>query len=74
MNDFGFLYSIDKDTGEYKILGKASGVIVEGERNCGDMALTGGPSTIIDTSSREVGEKISAYESLRPKQNRDIHI
>jgi hypothetical protein len=60
MNDVGFLYSRDEDTGEYKLLGKARGVIVEGERNCGAMTLTGGSSTIIDTSAREVGEKISA--------------
>ena len=56
MNDIAFLYSRDKDTGEYKILGKASSVIVEGERNCGAMTLTSGPSTIIDTTAREIEE------------------
>ena len=60
MNDVGFLYSRDEDTGEYKLLGKARGVIVEGEiRDCGDMTLTAGPSKIINTTAIEETEKIS---------------
>lgn len=61
MNDVGFLYHRDKDTGEYKLLGKASGVIVEGEiRDCGAMTLTAGPSKIINTTAREETDTISA--------------
>lgn len=58
MNDVGFLYYRDKDTGEYKILGNVHDLIVEGViRNCGAMTLTGGPSTIIDTTAREMEER-----------------
>lgn len=57
MNDVGFLYYRDKDTGEYKILGNVHDLIVKGViRNCGAMTLTGEPSKIIDTTTREIEE------------------
>lgn len=63
MNDFGFLYYRDKDTGEYKLLGKANGLIIEGIKRNTATIITG-PSKIIDTTEREVELKEFAQPEI----------
>lgn len=59
MNDVGFLYYRDKDTGEYKILGKVNSLTVNGIRNDEATTIRDEPSKIIEIGStaREMGEE-----------------